>query len=197
MPKIKARRTQLAASKTCGDEADKEWLIADFVQTRITKINGEFVTQFLVKWKNHETKTWEPMEQLAHCPLLFGNYAIREHRKLVKKVKALDITHSATDDDDDDGLPNFSNIPSDIIANFNDPKEYIPTGREVVMDIAGEVKVNDLVFWWVTFKCIPGFCYVRKCVMEYYFPGQAAFFHMFQRKQAKKQAAVVRANESK
>ena len=199
MPKGKLRETNAETLNAADDEAGKEWLIADFMKTNIEKVNGEFVTKFLVKWRNHPKKTWEPMEMLAHCPLLFGNYAIREHKKLLKKVRDLNMTTSTGGgggDDDDDDLPNFSTIPSDILANFKDPDEYIPTGREIVMNILCEgKKENGLVLWSVIFKTINGVCKVRKCVMEYYFPGEAAFFHMYQRKQAKRHAAVVRANQ--
>lgn len=180
--------TSLAAHETKSD-SEKQWDIDSFLSTKVVKESGCFITKFNVKWADKKT-TLEPMETLFHCPLLFEIYEKKERKKLLKNLGNLSQNSNITET-----LGNFPAFPMSILQTFKDPAEYIPSGRETIMDIMKEgIRENGDTFWWVLFKNVFGICIVRKCLMEYYFPMASAFFHMEMRHGAKKHAAVVAAN---
>jgi hypothetical protein len=74
------------------------------------------------------------------------------------------------------GIGNFPQIPASFLSTFKHPAEFIPNGNEIVRNISNEVVDNGVKLWSTTFIGMEGFYFVRKCVMEYYFPVDAALF---------------------
>ena len=170
--------------------SETKWEFTGFSQSQIVKENGHFVTKFQVKWMTKE-KTFEPMEELYHCPLMFEQFEKDQRKKLLAPLRK-----SKKNPDLTDPMANVPTIPFKILDTFNDKEEFLPKGSEIVMEILSERLKEGEMFWLVMFKGVQGFCLVRKCIMEYYFPFASAFFHMNMEHRRKNQAAVVAANAS-
>lgn len=186
-PKLRKKKKEKCSSDSESDNFDEpfeghdtfdttkttEYEVASITRSRVEKtLNGEYRTEFRVKWKGFKELTWEPMEFLADkCPLLFESLQKESAKKMRKSL------HNATAAVPTK-IPNFPQIPAKILSQFKDPIEFVPNGNEVVENIVHEICRNgSVIFWLVSFIGGPNLVYVRQCVMEYYFPTDSAFFH--------------------
>jgi hypothetical protein len=155
-------------------EDEREWKVECIVKSEIRKEHGNFVTYFKVKWVDHKSKGWEPMEHVYTCPLLMKDLEKRSRKNLLVGLKP----HQRRNEAITGKLGNFPAIPLSYRSNFTHPKESIPGGHETVQNILFEENDNGVLLWCVTFVGDPAFYFVRKAVMEYLFPQSSAYFHL-------------------
>jgi hypothetical protein len=137
---------------------------------------GEVRTEFLVHWLEYKERTWEPMDTLCvKCPLLFEKFQNDSHKKILKRQsKALGKSLNP------DSTPKVPQMSQKFLNSFKNEAESIPKGTETVEDISAEIRGPDSVkLWIVTFVGRPGPLFIRKSVMEYYFPFDAALFNKY------------------
>jgi hypothetical protein len=145
-------------------------------------------TEFNMKWKGYEKEenSWEPLENVYKCPILLENMEKRKRASLAKplsKIKASKIVKEAVITT----LPRFQSLGPDVIRKFKDPSEFVPRGTEIFGWLKSECISNDNdILWKVYFKASEStpdsnqkkmtVRYVRKSVMSYYWPVEAALF---------------------
>lgn len=159
-----------------GQIADTEYSVDDITNTRITKNkNGVIVTEFEVKWTGYTKKGWEPMENVYKCPFLFERLEKKSRTRMLSRLTASQKKNPAITG----GIPNFPSIPESIKSTFRNPLEHIPKGNEKIALILYELKRDGDKFWYVRFVGDDNAVYfVRKCVMEYYFPFASSCFFL-------------------
>jgi hypothetical protein len=146
-------------------------------RSRLARVAGGTVrTEFHVKWVGEVGErvkfTWEPMEAVSMCPLL-----LEEMEEKVAREQLSTLGDARHDDETLRAMSKFPVIRSEFKSKFALPAEFIPHGNETVQDIFGESNYRGVMLWSVKFMGKPGFYFIRKCVMEYYFPVESAFFH--------------------
>jgi hypothetical protein len=161
-------------------DSETEYDIKTILRSRIhTTKAGETRAEFHVKWDKSEVLTWEPMEQLSHCPLLLESFETRHRAKMVKIAAKSKVDASS--------FGNFPTVSKDFLKKWRNPKEHIPKGNETVKHIAYEMRRDERnIFWFVSFMKDKNMYFVRKCLMEYYFPCASAYFHLNMVKKEKK-----------
>jgi hypothetical protein len=172
------------SSSTPPVEASEEFKVQSITRHRVRRIEtGEVRTEFYVKWIGHKKGSWEPMEVLCEkCALLFERFQNASHKKMMKSQER--VLGKAPNPDT---TPKFPQISQQFLNGFTNATESVPNGTEVVQDISAEIRGQDSVkLWIVTFVGKPGAMFIRKCVMEYYFPYDAAFFNKYLLSKAKK-----------
>lgn len=172
-------QTKTEASVDNAEVEDGEFTVSKVTQNRIVKLpRGQYRTEFRVKWDGHPQLTWEPMENLAdNCCHLFEDLEKSGKQKFAQKIgKTSSGPHELPAST---ALRSFAVIPSVISSGFTNSIEFIPKGTEEVKHIAQEITRDNCVFWLVSFSPSPNLAYVRKCVMEYYFPTASSYFHKY------------------
>lgn len=172
------------------DGATKEaYTVKQVKQSKLIKRDGQIITVFLVKWETGKD-SWEQMELLCHCPLVFADFEKRERSKTIRNLGSLKNNEQVMA-----SVGTFPPIPDGIIKTFRDPTEFIPTGRETIHRIFSESTTEDNnTFFKVKFMSSPGYYFIRKCIMEYLFPEASAYFHMQMNEKRKNQMNVVQNN---
>lgn len=155
----------------------EEWDVEDILDIKIDP--KELETRFLVKWKKWdkpEDNTWETLDAVYKCPLLLRELAKKKRQTLIRPMK------DRLPQDGQDAMPELKQIPNSILAKFKDPMEFIPNGNEKVEEICNERLSNDkkVLLWKVIFKGDRRPCFVRKCVVCYYWPFEASLFMTLQ-----------------
>ena len=159
------------------EAAQIEWEVQDITDSRI---NSETLTaEFLVKWKESDAQkwepTWEPLDAVYKCPLLLRDLAEKKKKSLQRKMKG------RTSKETMESIGRFKEIPKGLLSKFNDPQEFVPNGNEEVEAIILEITSDKKNFLWqMIFKHDHLICFVRKCVVCYYWPYEAALFLMQQ-----------------
>lgn len=155
------------------EAAQAEWEVEDITDSRI---NSETLTaEFLVKWKESGDEkwdpTWEPLDAVYKCPLLLRDLAEKKKKRLQRPKKGRASKETL------EGLASFKEIPKEICSKFNDPEEFLPNGSDEVELIIREITSEQKNFLWeMIFKHDGLNCFVRKCVVCYYWPYEAALF---------------------
>jgi hypothetical protein len=129
-------------------------------------------TEFRVRWNGDGGFSWEPMSSVSIVPLLLEELELKSKKQQLKR-----IGHVANNTMVCSTVGAFTQIPSAFLSKFKHPAEFIPTGTEVVRNIAEEIVDKGVELWSTTFMGLEGFYFVRRCVMEYYFPVDSALFH--------------------
>jgi hypothetical protein len=135
---------------------------------------GSIFTEFRVKWECRDGKaefSWEPMSSITTVPLLLEELENKSRQDHIKRLGPVASNALVSK-----GIGNFPQIPASFLSTFKHPAEFIPNGNEIVRNISNEVVDNGVKLWSTTFIGMEGFYFVRKCVMEYYFPVDAALF---------------------
>lgn len=141
------------------------------------RINRDtLVCEFNVKWKGWEKRfnTWEPLDNVKKVPLMLRNMQIRSRSNLLKA--AGNISNEAAK-----SVPNCSVIPSDILNKMkaaSDPLEFFPEGTEEFRRVVCQFfqKESNLMLWKVLFAGFSSSVFVRKEVVAYYWPEDAALY---------------------
>lgn len=153
---------------------DEEWDVEDILDSRV---NSELLrTEFLIKWKkwDPEYNSWEPLDNIYKCPVFLKELEKKKRKQLVAKKKR---SSPSVTEETLESLGNFEKIDDTILEKFKDPWEFIPKGNEAVNSIwKEEISPQGNYLWFMTFKNDPRPCYVRKCVVAYYWPYHAAMF---------------------
>lgn len=156
------------------ENPDTEFAVEDISDIRIRKNEkGLFVTEYEVKWVGYTEKNWEPMENLFHLPLLLKAFTKRYRTRMLAKLTTDQRRNKAITS----SFGNFPAIPKSVARQFNHDIESIPTGNEKVIEIPYEFKRDGEFFWDVRFEGDHNIYFIRKCVMEYFFPEDSANFH--------------------
>jgi hypothetical protein len=148
--------------------------VEEITDSRVAKFNGGWRAEFWVKWKGFRRGCWEPMNQLfQNCAFLFEDYEKRSGRKIrraAEKSKGGEL---------EERVPNFPPVAKGILKHFNNPQEYVPTGKEEIMDISkSPIKISESEsFLFVQFMRRQTISIVRPCLLEYFFPSDCAYFH--------------------
>lgn len=170
---------------------NSEFAVEDITAIRIRKNEkGLFVTEFNVKWVGYSEKNWEPMENVFKCPNLLKGLTKKYRQRMLAKL----TTTQRQNEGITSGIGNFPAIPQSLSRHFNHDIESIPTGNETVMEIPYEHMRDGEFFWEVRFEKDPYIYYVRKCVMEYFFPEASAHFHLKRAAKEPLMAKVVAAH---
>lgn len=134
------------------------------------------VCEFNVKWSGWDKKdnTWEPLENVKNVPLMLRNMQLRSRAKILKTAGGLS-------DEAAKSIPNFSKIPSDILNKMkaaSDPLEFVPEGTEEFRRVICQVWKPELnlMMWKVQFAGFSSSVWVRKDVVTYYWPEDAALY---------------------
>lgn len=159
------------------------------------RVNHDLLrTEFLVKWKNcdKDENTWEPLDYIYKCPVLLKELERKKRTRLVAKARR---DNPNVSQETLDALGNFKAIPSEIVDKFKDPMEYKPVGNEKMGSIWFEhLSPKGNYLWCLTFENEHEPCFVRKCVVAYYWPFDAAMFLHLQVSRFEK---IKRCGESK
>jgi hypothetical protein len=130
-------------------------------------------TRFLVSWVGFSRRddTWEPIENLLKCPLL----VVHLEENLMKKWFVHCTRKGITSVGRKQPIHPKAYHPEIL------PMEYVPTGAEDVKDILTRCytrkdEPENWDFFVVKFHKIHGTQFVRKCVMDYYFPIDVMVF---------------------
>lgn len=154
---------------------EKEYEVQEVVASRIDE--KTLTAQFRVKWSgySHNENTWEPLDQIYQIPLILKNFTKKKRAALTRPLR------SRKSDEALKSIGNFEGIPKEIVRRFNDPLEFIPTGKEEVEVFVSEILSDKGNYLWQTFfKGDPMPCFLRKCVAAYYWPYEAALFMALQ-----------------
>jgi len=152
---------------------------------------GRVVTQFRVKWVGFKRMDWQPMENVFTCPFLLEALQKKKKAQLRARLKPHQRRNEAL-------MRSFGHvrpIPYMLRKTFNHPIETVPKGNEVVKNIAYETRKDGELFWYVRFVGDDSnVYYVRKAVMEYYFPEASAYFHLDRESKKPKISRIVAMN---
>jgi hypothetical protein len=156
-------------------DVPKTWDIESVLKSRIN--SQTLKCEFKIKWKGFEQKedqTWEDFDNFKQFPLLLRNFRIKN---------SLEILKAAGDPSDDlaEGLPDFAQIPREIMAKFKanaDDREMFPEGTERFLRGIAEVvsEQTSCVLWRVKCKRLTRPVFMRKEIAVYYWPEDAALF---------------------
>ena len=160
------------------------WEVNDIIDHRV---NGVLLrTEFLVNWKNFkpEDNTWEPLDSVYKCPILLKELEKKKRAQLMRNMKKKQVSEETLNN-----IASFKPIEKSILNKFKDPQDFIPLGNEKIMEIMRETLSNNGNFLWeVRFTNDRKPCYVRKCIVAYYWPYDAAMFLHLQASRALKLA---------
>jgi hypothetical protein len=156
---------------------DDEYDVEDILNVRINR--DTLRCEFEVKWEGYEEKkdrSWEPLDNVKNVPLFLKNLAIRNHRSILKSAGVDPLDDAAK------SLPHFPQIPKEILAKMRTAfgqGEFFPQGTEGFLRGITEIVETDnknLIMWKVEFERLPGSHFVRRDVVAYYWPEEAALF---------------------
>ena len=172
------RKFKMSKKRSRENETD-QWEVEDILDHKIDPkgLNAKF----LVRWKAHGNKTWEPtwepMDCVYTCPVLLHDLTKKKRGSLQRPMKERKLSQEALD-----RVGNFTPIPDQILAKFNDPMEFIPTGNEKIKRVLQERLNKDktIFLWCIIFKGESEPCLIRKCVACYYWPFEASMFMTYQ-----------------
>lgn len=158
---------------TKATESVGTWEVNDIIDHRV---NGVLLrTEFLVNWKGFEAKkynTWEPLDSVYTCPILLKDLVKKKRAQLIRKMKRNGNKEASLQE-----ISSFDPIEETILGKFKDRAEFIPKGNEKILDILKEFFSDDGNFLWlVRFTNDRKPCFVRKCIVAYYWPFHAAMF---------------------
>jgi hypothetical protein len=129
------------------------------------KIVSKNETIFKVKWLGHKETSMEPLENLTTMPLLVHVFVISSEKSFHALFSEVTRPNAS-----------FPQAPRRILSQCNSKDEYIPTGSEKIAKIRHEFNQGKKgKFWLVTFFRT-GTKFVRKSLMEYYFPVESVGF---------------------
>lgn len=130
-------------------------------------------TQFRVKWVGYQEPSWEPIDNVFKCPKLITDMIGRKTAEHAKSLAKLEVSAEALANH-----PRFPVLDRATCSKFNDPIEFIPNGNEHLHWIIDE-RLSDKgnLIWKVLFKeNVKAPRFVRKAVVCYYWPLEAALF---------------------
>lgn len=171
----KTRRSRKRKIPNIAKPDETLWEVERITRVRMWKQDGgDIRAEFHVKWVGHNSLTWEPMESVSMVPLLLEEMETRCRREKEHGM-ALVTNRSSVPVGNTTGY--CPQIPAEFLSRFKHSAEFVPLGTEIVKNIGHETVDRGVLLWSVTFMDKPGYFFVRKCVMEYYFPVESAFFH--------------------
>lgn len=149
----------------------KEYVVEDIIDHRI---NSEtLITEFFVKWKGYpkEDNTWEPIDNVYKCPVVLKDLETKKRAARIRRYQ------DELPEDALERIGNFKPIDKTILEKFNDPEEFIPKGTESAPVVMYEIMSKARNYLWATIFSEDNLpCFVRKAIVAYYWPCNAALF---------------------
>lgn len=150
--------------------ASKTWTVQRVLSAEPDKCGT--VTLFRVHWSGYSVRdaTNEPLENLIECPELLMDF----ERLRKQRFKQAMAKHGQ-----DVGPQTCPPMNVNAIRHMRLPNEYVPTGKETLLKICGEISAEGkkpITLMLVRFRGMSGFFYVRRCAMDYYFPTHMALY---------------------
>lgn len=137
--------------------------------------------EFFVKWQGYtkDQNTWEPLDNIDSLPSLLEELEKKSHGTILKA--AGEISKEAAS-----SLPKFPVIPANILNKMKagkDSLEFFPNGNEDMTRIVCELQTPETshVLWKVYFAGCSSPRFVRKDLIAYYWPVEAALFSVHTR----------------
>lgn len=165
------------------------WEVNNIIDHRV---NGVLLrTEFLVNWKKFgpEHNTWEPLDSVYKCPILLKDMDKNKRARNIRRFKKKLTDKKKVSKETLEKVGNFKEIKKTILDKFKDPQEFIPVGNEKILEIMRETLSDAGNFMWeVRFTNDRKPCYVRKAIVAYYWPYEAAMFLHLQASRAPKLA---------
>lgn len=155
------------------------YLVEKICDSKIEKVVGGFKTKFLVKWSSTPpSKTWEPIENVYHLPLLMAEFQEESAKKLRDKVKS---TKEELSQKTLGNLPKFPSPGRQVLSALEREKEFVPLGDEVIDDVMCINDQNGISYVTVRFTKSNDIFELRDFVFEYFFPVSACYNMMNQK----------------